>query len=191
MYQPKEKTILSIFVNKSRNFLPAWYEKYPWLSLPEKFYVYCRFAQKHNLFIYSKKGDDAFSVKGFDNYKKAIEKFHVHDTSGSHLEAKIKWCSLSNPSIKEQLSSQVAKIQTTHRAGLLAQLKAMHLLLSQGIALRGHMEKEGNLPQLLMIISKMSDNAAVKSWLEEGKYMSHEMVNEMITLMGRKVLREI
>jgi len=153
--------------------------------------VYCRFAQKHNLLTYSKKGDDAFSIKGFDNYKKGVEKFHVHDTSDSHLEAKIKWCSLNNPSIKEQLSSQVAKIQATRRAGLLAQLEAMRFLLRQGIALRGHTEEEGNLPQLLMTISKISDDAVVKSWLEEGKFMSHEIVNEMITLMGQKVLREI
>ena len=83
-------------------------------------------------------------MRGFDNYKKGAEKLHIHDNSGSHLEAKMKWCSLNNPSIKEQLSSQVSKIQSTRRAGLLMQLEIMRYLLRQGLPLRGHNEKEGN-----------------------------------------------
>lgn len=112
--------------------------------------MYCRYAQVHNLLTFSTRGEDVFSVQGFDNYKKGAEKLRIHDNSGSHLEAKIKWCSLNNPSIKEQLSSQVAKIQSTHRAGLLMQLEAMRYLLRQGLPLRGHYEKGGNLPGYLL-----------------------------------------
>ena len=106
----------------------------------------------------------------------------------THLEARLKCKSLHNPSIQEQLSSQGAKVQETRRLGLVKQLEAMKFLLRQGIALRGHSEEEGNLQQLLTTWSK--DNA-VKSWIEEGKYMSHDMVNELITLMGQSVLRKL
>ena len=51
------------------------------------------------------------------------------------------------------------------------QLEAMKFLLRQGIALRGHSEKEGNLYQLLTAWS--GDCAAIKSWIEEGKYICH------------------
>ena len=49
-----------------------------------------------------------------------------------------------------------------------------------------HSEKEGNLYQLLTAWS--GDCAAIKSWIEEGKY---EIVNELITLMGHKILRQL
>ena len=96
---------------------------------------------------------------------------------------------LNNPSINEQLSSQAAKVQAIRQAGLLKQLEAMKFLLRQGIALRGHSEKEGNLYQLLTAWS--GDCAAIKSSIEEGKYMTHEIVNTLITLMGHKILRQV
>ena len=65
----------------------------------------------------------------------------------------------------------------------------MKFLLRQGIALRGHTEEEGNLSQLLAVWSE--DNANVKDWMKEGKFMSHDIVNELITLMGLKVLRQL
>ena len=32
---------------------------------------------------------------------------------------------------------------------------------------------------------------AIKSWIEDGKYMSHEIVNELITLMEHKIVRQL
>ena len=192
-YQPNEKVILSLFIKKGRKFLPAWYKMFPWITLcithKKIFCVYCRFAQRHKLFTFAKKGDVAFSVKGFDNFKKAVQKFRIHENSDSHLEARLKCRSLNNPSINEQLSSEAAKVQGIRRAGLLKQLEAMKFLLRQGIALRGHSEEEGNLYQLLTAWS--GDCTAIKSWIEERKYMSHEIVNELITLMGHNILRQL
>ena len=69
------------------------------------------------------------------------------------------------------------------------QLKAMQFLLRQGLALRGHAEKEGNLAQLLLSFSE--DDIVLKSWLTDGKYMSHDVVTETICLMGHNILRMI
>ena len=66
----------------------------------------------------------------------------------------------------------------------------MRYLLRQGLPLRGHLEEE-NLPQLLVTWSRTGDNSALRNWIEEGKFYSHEIVNELITLMGQKVLRGI
>jgi hypothetical protein len=33
------------------------------------------------------KGEDAFSLNRFDNYKKALEKFQTHEKSALHREA--------------------------------------------------------------------------------------------------------
>ena len=64
------------------------------------------------------------------------------------------------------------------------QLKAMQFLLRQGLALRGHAEKEGNLAQLLLSFSE--HDKILKSWLTNGKYMSNNVVTEIICLMGQK-----
>ena len=60
----------------------------------------CRFAHKHtDLLTFTTKGETGFTTGGFDNYKKAIEKFKCHAKSDSHLEAMIKWNSRGDPSI--------------------------------------------------------------------------------------------
>ena len=148
------------------------------------FCVCCRFAHKHKLFTFSKRGDQPYSVNGFDNLKKSLEKLRRYKNSDSHLEAEIKFRSLRNSFVKEQISNQAAKVQATRQAGLLKQLQAMHYILKQGIPLRGHTEEEGNLCQ--------SHNfSVIASWIEQGKYMSHEIVNELIMLMGQNVLRRL
>ena len=60
----------------------------------------------------------------------------------------------------------------------------MKFLLRQGIVLRGHSEYEGNLPQLLSAWTVTS--AILKHWVKERKYMYHDIVNELVTLMGHK-----
>ncbi len=194
VYQPRGKETLSLFTNKGRKFLSSWYDKYDWLTLcttqKKVFCIYCRFAHRHKLLTFSKKGEEAFTVRGFDNFKKATEKFRTHANSDSHLESKLKWNALSNPTIQSQLSAQITRAQQSRRAGFLKQLEAMKYLLRQGIALRqGDNEEEGNLPQLLLTLS--NDNKDVKNWITEKKYMSHDIVNELISLMGQKVLRQI
>lgn len=192
VFQPTESTILSQFVKKDRKFLPVWYQTYDWITLctttKKVFCIYCRFASKHKLLL-SKRGDEAFSLNGFDNYKKATQKFQAHEKSDTHLEAKMKFASFRKPSVQEQLSTQAAQVHAVRRSGLLKQLEAMKYLLRQGIALRGRTEEEGNLPQLLAVWSK--DSPVIKDWIREGKYLSHDIVNEMITSMGLNVLRQL
>ena len=109
------------------------------------FCVYCRYASRHKLVTFATKGAEAFCVKRFDNYKKTLENFHIHDTTALHQEATMKFHSLHNPSVVVQVSNQAAEAQDVRCRGLLMQLQAMKFLLRQGIALRGHCETEGKL----------------------------------------------
>ena len=101
----------------------------------------------------------------------------------------MRWHSQNSPTIAAQLSSQEDRVQTTRRAGFLKQLTGMRFLLRQGIALRGHSELEGNLPQLLSAWA--GDCEVLKQWMKAAKYMSHDIVNELITIMGHNVLRVV
>ena len=100
----------------------------------------------------------------------------------------MKWSYMKKPSIVVQLSIVCVQQQDKRRRGLLIQLEAMRFLLRQGIVLRGHTDKESNLYQLS---SWSKDNEYAKRWLSEAKYMSHDIVNELLTTMGHTVLRSI
>ena len=105
--------------------------------------------------------------------KKALEKFSIHDASACHMEATMIWSSVNRPTITQQISREAGKILADLRSCLLKQLSAMKFLLRQGIALRGHCEEEGNLPQLRNAWAEGS--TTLKRWIDEGRYMSHDI----------------
>ena len=59
----------------------------------------------------------------------------------------------------------------------------------QGLSIRGHTESEGNLIQLLELQSNACPE--LKQWLLSNPYLSHAIINELITLMGNTVLRQL
>ena len=105
-FQSKESAILSKFQRGNRNFLAAWYDKVRWLTLcirrSKVFCACCRYAMAHKLISFSKRSDSAFLPTGFDNYKKAIEKFNQHASSSVHHEAVMKCSAISQPSIQSR-----------------------------------------------------------------------------------------
>ena len=68
---------------------------------------------------------------------------------------------------------------------LLKQLSALRYLLRQGIAICNNHAGGSNLS---IILKKVLDES---SWVKEGKYQSPECINEMIEIMGHKVLRSL
>ena len=63
------------------------------------------------------------------------------------------------------------------------------MLSKQGLPFRGHLENEGNYVQLLLCRSE--DVEGLKQWVHSGKYMSHEIINEVIEIMAHELLRGI
>jgi len=84
------------------------------------------------------------------------------------------------------ISSQLANLQATCRAGLLKQITSLCFLLRLGLVIRSHSEDEGNLSQLLKLRTKDSDT--IQAWLNEEKHVSHNIVKELINVMGQEVL---
>ena len=58
-----------------------------------------------------------------------------------------------------------------------------------GLALRNNEETEGNLYQLLRL--RAGENQNVKNWLSSGRYMSHDIISEIIIIMVRYILTPI
>ena len=55
--------------------------------------------------------------------------------------------------------------------------------------MRGHDEREGNILQLLELRSADDPDKNIR--LREGKYLSPDILNEMIKLMADSIVREI
>ena len=128
-FQPTDKKTLAGLTKKRRNFQPHWFKRFPWLSVcttDKKVYcICCKYATKHRLISFSKMGGKAFTEDGFQNWKKAVEKFSAHSSSQVHWEANLKWMARGKPTIESQLASQLAKAQMIRRQGLMLQLRAI------------------------------------------------------------------
>lgn len=55
--------------------------------------------------------------------------------------------------------------------------------------IRGHKESEGILIQLLQM--QNIDYPRLKQWVNDSHYLSHDIVNEIISLMGNTLLRQL
>ena len=166
-YQPTDKPSLQQLFSNKRNFQPGWYKRFPWLSVclsrKKVFCLYCRYAAKKHWIIFSKTGEQqtAFTESGYQNWKKAIEKFNAHEGSCIHREALQKWVAQQRPTVASQLNTQLRKLQANRRIGLLIQLEGLRFLSCQAIAIFGHTEKQGNLFQLLKAWSQTNDEMMI------------------------------
>ena len=115
---------------KIRQFNPYWYRVYPWLVLClttlKAFCHVCRFCNKRGLFL-DKNVDGTFVKIGFDNWKKALERFKRHSKSNHHQEAlmHVHRFHSQTPTVAQQLSSQFDLDQRLHRR----MLKSFSILL--------------------------------------------------------------
>ena len=93
-FQPEDKQTLQKLANKNGNFQLQWYKKFPWLSVcvarKKVFCLYCQYGTQHNLITFSKLGEKAFTETGFQNWRKAMDKFKYHEGSHVHREAQMK-----------------------------------------------------------------------------------------------------
>ena len=55
--------------------------------------------------------------------------------------------------------------------------------------MRGHDEIEGNLMQLLLL--HCEDNSNLKMWIKDKKYLSSDIINEVMQIMSSSILRQL
>ncbi len=81
----------------------------------------------------------------------------------------------------------------SNRTMLMKLLHCIRYLARQGLAFRGHHEDsvafEGNPYQLLLL--QTSDSPQLATWIKKRDYISPAIVNEIITLCGNTVLRQL
>ena len=152
---------------------------------------FCKRAMRQNLITFSHNGEKAFILGEFSNWKKCQEKLKKHSQCKFHAEAteKVLIIDDSRSDIAAKLVCELKKTQETRRIMLLKQLSSIRYLARQAHGLQGKTEIESNLHQLLNL--RAEDVPELLEWIDNGKYLSHDIINELINMMGNAVLRSI
>lgn len=139
-------------------------------------------------------GESTFISGGFWNWKDATRCFNKHESSLLHKSAVD--AVITVPQTCSDVGVMLSKIHASeklkNREYVFQVFQNIRFLARQGIALRGDGdEKDSNFMQLLML--RKIDNPSIQSMLERktDKYTSPVIQNEMLQIMGLKVLRDI
>ena len=102
--------------------------------------------------------DSVFTKCGFNNWRKAIDKFAKHEKSESHCHAVSMVISASKEcmDVGSKLSKEYEEKRAQNCKGLLAIISTIRFLARQGLAIRGvhidgHGETNSNFMQLYVI----------------------------------------
>ena len=114
---------------------------YPWLVLylttSKAFVTHAGCVTKEGFSLHVKNPDTVFVHTGFNNWKKAHERFKQHAQSSTHREAVVHVKQINLPAIDTQLSRQCHEAQVMHRRVLRVLMSSLWYLLRQGLAVRG------------------------------------------------------
>ena len=170
-------------------------QKFPWLHFDSDIggviCFTCAKAARANLADMARCADDAFTVKGFSNWKKAIEKFTAHQKTSTHAISHSNLNFLATrDDVDAQLSMHHRSEQRNARNALLKIITSLQFLAQQGLAIRGKDVHDGNVAKLLEL--RGDDDDVLKRWLaRKTSYTSAISQNELLKIMAHMVLRGI
>ena len=81
--------------------------------------------------------EKAFTLDGFGNWKKALQRFKEHESSQCHKESMEKIILMHQPSVASKLATELENSQALHRTLLKKEISSIKYLLRQGMPLRG------------------------------------------------------
>ncbi|CAL8119630.1 unnamed protein product [Prunus armeniaca] len=146
----------------NRRFIANWFDDHDWLEYSiakdAAFCFHC-YLFKSN---FDQVGGDAFTGVGFNNWKKAKERFNLHvgPVGSVHNQAREVAYNLMHQTthIETIVIKQTSQARTAYRTCLNASLKCTRYLLRQGLSFRGHDESaqssnRGNYLELLQFLA--------------------------------------
>ena len=197
-YQPADinEYPRQVLEKRTLKFQKSWYSQYKWIHFEPKLggilCYECAVARKMQLISINKRQDGAFILRGFSNWRKALEKMKSHENSDTHkLALNNRIIHLNKQTIDTRISSQLKGDQIEARKMLLKIVTSLRFIAERGLAARGHNADDGNLISLLNLRSE--DDPALESWLKRSKlkYTSGEIQNEIFEIMSNEIKSEI
>ena len=173
-----------------------WWDIYPWLhwdSLKEKLFCFqCMKATIEKKSI-SKQGKSAFTTEGFDNWKKAMQKFREHAESDFHKDSfyVMERLPKSVPNVSNLMFKNLASEQAENRKCLLKIVENVRYHAQTNIAFQGDDLEKSNFFQTAKL--RALDDPKFENWIDKkrGKFLHHESQNEILKIMALAVLRQL
>jgi hypothetical protein len=183
-----------IGTSRKRKFCDDWYVQFPWLHWQgDKLLChFCARASRQVGLLLTKRIEETFSSTGYScNWRKAVQNFKIHAESDGHQEACEKLAFIkTGVEVMHCLQNNLVSEQTSARIALRAICTTLLTLAQTGCAVRGHDDASGNAATWLA--TRAEDIPQLKHFLERKKsFMSHDIHNELLTLMSNNILRQI
>ena len=181
--------------NFERSFQYRWFSQWKWLHyVKEKDCVLCfacHQAFTKRLLHHGETSDSStFSHGGFDNWKRARERFQQHESSELHSDSIRALALLKQTPINALLSDRKAKDQQTARSVLELIFRSIKYLGRQGMPLRGHEHRDGALWQLML--ERTYNVPDQREWLSRrDNWMSDTIQNEVLEMFAHAIQRDI
>ncbi|XP_035252911.1 uncharacterized protein LOC118216024 [Anguilla anguilla] len=192
--QPNVNVIPSqTLLNRTLYFQEKWFKDYTWLHYsPSLKGVLCFYCAKYFATQKSKlvsKADSAFVKTGFQNWKKALEKFSAHKDMQCHKLAVMTRIQEPKP-VNMQFSRELERQQQQARRNLMKIVGAVKYLAWQGLAFRGVDKESGNFNQLLKY--KAEGDAELTNWLKgHVDFTSPQMQNEILKFWAIQMSKKL
>ncbi|KAH7679456.1 Ribonuclease H-like protein [Dioscorea alata] len=135
---------------QKRSFQDSWFKQHPWLEYSiTKDVAFCFWCYLFKPSRGSRMGEDAFTKMGFNNWKKALEKFveHIGAVNSMHNDARVKFQGFQSQrqSVSHLLAAHSHEMEVAYRICLTAVLDVTRFLLKQGLPFRGNDESSNSL----------------------------------------------
>ncbi|KAH7650966.1 Ribonuclease H-like protein, partial [Dioscorea alata] len=193
---------------QKRSFEDAWFKQHPWLEYSiTKDAPFCFWCYLFKPSKGSRMGEDTFTKMGFNNWKKALEKFveHIGAVNSLHNDARVKFQGFQSQrqSVSHLLATHSHEMEVAYRIRLTAVLDVTRFLLKQGLPFRGNDESsnslnKGNFLELLEWYSlrneevwkTVNQNAPGNNQLTSPK-IQKELANACATEITRVIIDDI
>lgn len=149
-------TTLAFSKQKKRTFLTPWLNKYDWLEHDQiNDRAFCKLCK--SMSSNSNNNVSVFISEGFNNWKKSVERFNMHERSELHKTNIVKNSFIkTNANVYAQISDSHKKSMEESRFAFDKILSSIVFLAKQGVAIRGHTDESANFNQLLKLRSEDS-----------------------------------
>ena len=195
--QPKNKLAK---VKCGRTFQENWKTMFHWLFYENEkeraFCSTCKTASEEGMPLPTSSTQissfKCFVEDGFKNWKKALEKFRSHEKSDFHRAAAFMLSSNKKQSVSQLIVSGHTEEMKENRIALVKIFTSLRLLGRQGLPIRGKVDEESNLMNLLD--ERADDVVELRNWLKRKskfKWLSPEITNEILTAFSHAILEQL
>lgn len=185
--------------NQNRAFSKIYYTEFKWLEYSiqsDRVFCFCcrNFGIKGPMY-----DGEAFTVTGFNNWKKFGEKGKKHNSSKFHIENFCKWNeyekSKKTGTVHTKLSSAYYEQVNKNREYIKILADIVLCLCRQGLAFRGHdetisSENRGNFLEICSLLAKYNPTFH-EYYAKPINYTSHKIQDDLIDIISNLVRKKI